>query len=67
MRGGATLLRGFDVGEEGFDLAIELAGFLGQVLGGIAGPGRLDGGFQCQEVGLFGDAFDQVDNFANLI
>ena len=40
---------------------LDLAGHDGEALAGLAGAGRLDGGVEGQQVGLLGDAVDQLD------
>ena len=40
--------------------ALDLVGDHGEALAGFAGPGRLDGGVQGQQVGLAGDVVDQA-------
>ena len=45
--------------------ALHLVGHHGEALAGIAGPGRLDGGVQGQQIGLAGDVVDQFDHLAD--
>ena len=64
--------RGLDAGDLLADLAGRLRGLFGQRLhfgrhdgkaaAGVAGAGRLDGGVERQQVGLFGDGVDEFDH-----
>ena len=45
---------------------LDLAGDHREALAGLAGPGRLDGGVQGQQVGLLGDRGDHLDHVADL-
>ena len=77
---GDGLDRPLGVGLDGLDLAADVLGRLGRLLGqlldlvgddgealaGLAGPGRLDGRVQGQQVGLLGDRRDHLDDVADL-
>src|SRR5262249_39986759 len=70
----------FGVGLDGFDLAADVVGGLGGLLGqfldlvgdhgkalaGLTGAGRFDGGVEGQKVRLLGDAGDDFDDVADL-
>ena len=72
--------RALGVALDGLDLAADVLGGLGGLLGQfldlvgdhgealarLAGPGRLDGGVQGQQVGLLGDGGDDLDDLADL-
>ena len=45
---------------------LDLVGDDREALAGLAGPGRLDGGVQRQQVGLLGDRGDHLDDVADL-
>ena len=45
---------------------LDLAGDHREALAGVAGPGRLDGGVEREQVGLLGDRGDQLDHVADL-
>jgi hypothetical protein len=46
---------------------LDLVGHHGEALAGLAGPGRLDGGVEGQQVGLFGDLGDGLGDLADLL
>jgi hypothetical protein len=43
---------------------LDLGGDDSESAAGIASTGGLDGGVQCQQIGLFGDRRDQLDDVA---
>ena len=67
--------RGLDPGDLLADLAGRLRGLLrqrlhlgghdGEATPGVAGTGRLDGGVERQQIGLFGDGIDEFDHGAD--